>query len=358
MACITDGFCVKFTLKGYKMDINDLKKYYQPLQEGTWKGRVDDLEERDAFRWHQVVQLIDILEQPETTTATYSKDFCFLGFCCDKGVEQNLGRRGAAHAPLIIRKEMANLPLYLDEHTQLFDAGDVVCLNDDMESAQTALAEMVSRLLSQNLFPILLGGGHEIAIGHYNGIKHFISNTAKPTKGRTGIINFDAHFDLRPYNNGPNSGTMFRQIADDCEKENRDFAYFCLGIQRYGNTASLFKKADQLNTTYIMAKDMDETTLHVMIEKLGIFMAENDHIYLTVCSDVFSSAYAPGVSATQPFGLHPELVLKLLKAILSSGKVIGFDIAEVSPRFDEDNRTAKLAAIIIFAVINTLSSTP
>ena len=34
-----------------------------------------------------------------------------------------------------------------------------------------------------------------------------------------GIINFDAHFDLRPYDNGPSSGSMFRQIADIYKKE-------------------------------------------------------------------------------------------------------------------------------------------
>jgi formiminoglutamase len=48
------------------------------------------------------------------------------------------------------------------------------------------------------------------------------------------------------------------------------------------------------------------------------------------------------------------MVLKLLKHVIATKKVVGFDIAEVAPRFDEDNRTAKLAAIVIFAVINSL----
>jgi formiminoglutamase len=60
------------------------------------------------------------------------------------------------------------------------------------------------------------------------------------------------------------------------------------------------------------------------------------------------------VSAPQPFGLHPEIVLKLVKHVIQSGKVVSVDIAEVSPRFDEDNQTAKLAAVTIYAIINTM----
>ncbi len=47
---------------------------------------------------------------------------------------------------------------------------------------------------------------------------------------------------------------------------------------------------------------------------------------------------------------------ELIKYIIKSGKVVSIDIAEVSPRFDEDNQTAQLAAITIYAVINTLSA--
>ena len=84
-------------------------------------------------------------------------------------------------------------------------------------------------------------------------------------------------------------------------------------------------------------------------------MACGENIHLSICCDVFNSANAPGVSAPQPFGLEPEMVLSFVKQILRSGKVISFDISEVSPRFDHDDNTAKLAAVIIYAVLNTLA---
>ena len=67
-----------------------------------------------------------------------------------------------------------------------------------------------------------------------------------------------------------------------------------------------------------------------------------------------ASAFVPGVSAPQPLGMHPETVLRLLKHVLASGKVAGFDIAEVAPRFDHDGATAKVAAILVYAVVEAL----
>ena len=76
--------------------------------------------------------------------------------------------------------------------------------------------------------------------------------------------------------------------------------------------------------------------------------------YMTICADVFSSAFAPGVSATQAVGLEPEAVLPIIKHILRTKKVRGFDLCEISPRFDHDDATVKLGAVIIFTVVNTL----
>lgn len=324
-------------------------KNYVPPEKKYWKGRVDDLEDLDSLRWHQVVEYVDLSAKDNKLELAGVQGFCFLGFCCDIGIEKNLGRQGAFNAPFSLRKEMSNLPCYFGKNARIFDAGNVYCYDSKLEKAQEALAEAVEKILALNLFPVLLGGGHEIAFGHYNGI--IKSNKS----GKLGIINFDAHFDLRPFQNGPNSGTMFAQIADECQTTGKEFSYFCLGIQQYGNTISLFKKADSLKTKYIYAKDIDNSTMINTIEMLDEFIRKQDSIYLTICFDVFSSAYAPGVSAPQPFGVPPEIILRLIKHILRSGKVLSFDIAEVSPRFDSDNRTAKLAAILIFTLINVLS---
>lgn len=55
------------------------------------------------------------------------------------------------------------------------------------------------------------------------------------------MINLDAHFDLRPYDQtGPNSGTGFRQMADHAKEKGQDFPYLILGIQEHNNNLFLF----------------------------------------------------------------------------------------------------------------------
>lgn len=329
-----------------------LDKYYKPTATDVWTGRIDSETNYDAFRLHQWVQRID-LKNDKLNIELGKLGIAFIGFCCDEGVKRNLGRTGAAKGPQNIRKALSNLPCRFTQEVKIFDAGDITCEDENLELSQEALSQAVDKLLDLGLFPIVLGGGHEVAFGHYKGI---LSNLSKKEQNPSiGIINFDAHFDLRPYPNGGSSGTMFRQIADNCEQQGLHYSYLCLGLQKHSNTIELFKTADRLGAQYILAKDIIGSDSWSILEKLDAFIKQNNHIYLTICSDVFSSAFAPGVSATQPLGLDPEDALKLIKYILKSNKVISFDIAEVSPRFDLDNTTANLARVLIFAAIDTLA---
>lgn len=324
---------------------------YKNTDETVWQGRVDSEDNFDAFRFHQWIKNIDLRD--ETLTPFKGKlGFAFIGFCCDEGVKRNKGRIGAAKGPQSIRKELTNLPCVFSKEVKLFDAGDIYCENISLEESQAILSQAVSKLLSLNLFPIVLGGGHEVAFGHYNGILNYLSKTTE--KPNIGIINFDAHFDLRPYPQGGSSGTMFRQISDICKERDLSYSYFCLGVQKHSNTVDLFKTADKLGAQYICAREIVDCDIWTVLEKLDDFIKLQDHIYITVCSDVFSSAFAPGVSASQSLGLEPEKILKFIKHILKSNKVISFDIAEVSPRFDQDNVTADLASVLIFTVISCL----
>jgi formiminoglutamase len=324
--------------------------HYTPADPARWTGRVDDFEDRDAFRWHQVIECLNLSAPAEQLAARSPRGFCLLGYCCDHGVELNLGRTGAARGPEAIRAQLANLPVNFPNTVCLFDGGDVHCRDGDLEGTQRTLAEAVERVLAFGFFPVVLGGGHDVAFGHYLGVlKHL------PGAKRIGILNFDSHLDLRPLRPAATSGTMFTQIAAECRRRGTGLSYLCIGAQKSANTVSLFRIAEELGVETVFAKDMEDADLEPVKQKIDAFLAGNDAIYVTICADVFSSAFAPGVSAPQPFGLHPETILRLLKHVLASGKVVSFDFAEVSPRFDSDDNTAKLAAVFVYALVNTLA---
>lgn len=329
-----------------------MTEHYRPGSAQNWQGRTDSTVDFDGFRWHQWVHPLNLAELP----AAFPEEtlgIAFIGFCCDEGVRRNLGRPGAAKGPAGIRRELSNLPCWFTPSLRLYDAGDINCEDGDLESAQAALSAAVSQLLDSGLFPIVLGGGHELALGHYRGIRdHLLKSRPNPA---IGIVNFDAHLDMRPYDAGGSSGTMFRQIADECRHRQFPYSYLCIGAQQVGNTVGLFRTARELGASFLLSRDLQEAMPWQAVERIEDVIKQNDAVYVTICADVFSSAFAPGVSATQPLGLEPELVLKLLKLLFRSGKVMGFDIAEVAPRFDQDNTTANLAKVLIFSVVNALA---
>ena len=128
-----------------------------------------------------------------------------------------------------------------------------------------------------------------------------------------------------------------------------------MGIQKHSNTLSLFRTADDLGVKYVLGKDLINGNFFEIVHDLDEYIAEQDHIYITICMDCFTSSFAPGVSAPQALGVDPEKVIILLKHIFSTGKPMSFDIAEVSPRFDHDSVTANLASILVYTVVSTMA---
>ena len=106
----------------------------------------------------------------------------------------------------------------------------------------------------------------------------------------------------------------------------------------------------QFNTKIILADELHQGQLEKCVDFIDRIIDQNEMIYLSLCLDVFSAAYAPGVSAMQPLGLTPWHVIPLIRQLAASGKVISYDIAELSPRYDIDQRTAKLAANLIYEI--------
>ncbi|WP_374448143.1 formimidoylglutamase [Providencia sp.] len=299
----------------------------QPFQ---WQGRTDG-ETQEHLRIHQVINKVSPAQ------------FTLIGFASDEGVRRNKGRQGAKAGPDAIRRQLAGLPIH--QPLAIKDMGTVSCDDGDLESAQRRLSDKIIESLTANEHPIILGGGHEVAFGSFQGLFDYVEQNQT---GKTiGIINFDAHFDLREAPEAT-SGTPFLQSAHLCDKHQRPFHYLCLGIADHGNTKVLFDTADRLGCQYIRDKQLSFSQLPQAIKQLQAFIDAVDYLYVTVDLDVFSAAIAPGVSAPAPKGISTETFDELFAVIKNSKKIALFDIAECNPEFDIDNHTAKLAAYLIY----------
>lgn len=298
-----------------------------------WQGREDSEDGDKGLRWHQVVN-----------GGEKHQNCSLVGFACDLGVAANKGRTGAKAGPDVLRAALANYAWH--SNTGLHDQGTIVA-NHDLVEAQSDYASNVSSALNQNHFVIGLGGGHEIAWGSYQGLWQTINK--KPNK-RIGIVNFDAHFDLRRPAPNTSSGTPFRQIAEHCQEHNQDFHYACLGVAKTANTPALFDYAERTQTRYLLD---EHCTVDNAKECLLPMLRHVDYLYITVCLDAFPGHLAPGVSAPSSLGISPQFVIDCIRWLAASQNDYGYqwllaDIAEMNPQFDIDNRTAKLAARVIF----------
>ncbi|QRN04393.1 formimidoylglutamase [Legionella sp. MW5194] len=303
--------------------------HYLPPNPSLWRGREDSLPNE---RFFQHVTCIDIQSQPLSDQGSGT---VITGFASDEGIRRNLGRTGAATGPQALRQELAKLACHFS--ASLIDIGDIVP-NDALEQGQEELATVLDHCHQRGFKTLVFGGGHEIAWGHYLGLSQRYP--------RLGIINFDAHFDLRFPHQGSTSGTPFQQIAEFCQQKQRSFDYCCLGIQSSSNTESLFSLANKYKVSYLTAAQMNQNSFAWQTAFLDDFMLNHEAIYLTVCLDVFAESFAPGVSAPQALGLTPWQVLPLLKYITQTGKVVSIDIAELSPPLDQGQKTARLAAAL------------
>ncbi len=289
-----------------------------------WNGRFDSNEEVDLRLW-QVIKEFD--------SSFKGEGICFVGYDTDDGVERNQGRVGAKDGSNAIRKAIQSFPKV--EGLEIYDYKNLS--SKVLEEAQKEYSEKIMNVIKAGMFPIGLGGGHDIAYGSYCGIRK-----AYPDK-KIGIVNFDTHLDIRPYDNGPTSGTSFKQILDN----DKNAKYSIVGFKKQGNTKRLIDTAKAYNTLILDEEDEEE----YIKEELLKYVETVDIVYVSFCMDVFDAPYAPGVSAPTIMGLDPKKGKRILRSLMDTGKVVCVDFAEVNPQYDIDSRTAKLAGCLAYDIV-------
>jgi formiminoglutamase len=298
----------------------------------AWTGRVDTADGPTALRWHQMVKPL----APDAPPG-----LVLIGFACDEGVRRNGGRVGAKEGPRALRAALANLAWHREY--PVFDAGDVECTDGDLEGAQSRLAELVARAHELKKAPLVLGGGHETAWGTFQGI------AAAHPGARIGVINIDAHLDLRA-DGRANSGTPFYQIAQWCRAHDRPFYYLALGVAAPSNTRALFDRAGELGAVVRLDTELAQGDLDRHAEQIRRLAGLVDVIHLSIDLDVLPASVMPAVSAPAGRGVPLETVEALVAAVLKTGQLAAVDIVELNPSFDIDGHGARVAARLAWQI--------
>jgi formiminoglutamase len=293
-----------------------------------WTGRDDSEDGERAKRIYQF--------------AGDSGQRAVLGFASEAGVRRNKGRVGARQGPKALRAALA--PFAAPANAEPFvDLGDVDVEGDDLEAGQALLGQHIANALAQHERVIVLGGGHETAYGSYLGLRaHFPGS-------KIGIINLDAHLDLRESGvGGPSSGTPFNQIR---RADPDGFDYLCIGLAEESNTIALFERAADWGVRTVMDHDLIRNRA-AADDEIKAIAERSDILHLTIDIDLLPHYQAPGVSAPAARGVPLAAVEHLVETVISAANAHRCalplaDIVELSPPHDKDAMTAKTAALLI-----------
>jgi formiminoglutamase len=277
------------------------------------------------------------------------RHFTIAGYPDDEGIRLNGGRPGASEAPKAIRKYLYKMTPALNEPSDfaLWDLGDV-------DPAKAALADRHDSgslaheaVLASGGRWISFGGGHDYGFSDANGFLKW----AKTQKQRPLVINFDAHFDVRPTSKGLSSGTPFFRMLETYPE--LDFAE--IGIQSQCNSKKHLEWLTQRGGRVLMMEDLEasgESMVTATLRLLDDWLLKPRPTFLSVDIDAFSSAVAPGCSQSWANGFMPQEFFPLFDLLLKRCDVRSLGIYEVSPSLDQDDRTSKLAALIAHRMIS------
>jgi formiminoglutamase len=277
-----------------------------------------------------------------------------IGFPQDEGVHRNGGRTGAALAPERIRhwlyRQTPTDPVHGGDLATLglLDAGDVR-LGGSLDDMQEALGTVVGAVLAAGAIPIVLGGGHETAYGHFLGWHQ----AGRPVA----IVNVDAHLDVRsPLNGLGHSGSPFRQALEYAHGDQPAPAYVCVGAQPYSVSQDHWQWLRERGGSVSWAPEVDGRLLETFDGLRGRFRSEKRSVWVSIDADVVRAADVPGVSAPNPTGLSGIEVARLAYAAGASPEVGSFELVEINPHFDRDDQSIRWGAVVLWNFLSGLAA--
>jgi agmatinase len=171
----------------------------------------------------------------------------------------------------------------------------------------------ISKILKSSKIPVIIGGEHTVSTGAFN---CFAKN-----KKNIGIVQIDAHADLREsYEGSKHSHACVMKRALDL-----NFEIFQIGVRSLCKEEFELRKNKKID--YLDAYDL---YLNKIPEKI---LPDNfpDEIYLTIDVDGFDPCVIPATGTPEPGGLMWYDALKIIKKLSIERKIAGFDVVELAP---------------------------
>lgn len=292
--------------------------------------------------------------------------------------EIGAGKRGASMGMSALRvaawKNGSDLFGHAEESI-LRDENDVLYEDDNTPNAhhidglirfESDLAYEVYKFLRSNIFPMVIGGDHSIAIGSVSGTKMAFPNE------RLGVIWIDAHADLHSPWTTPSGNVhgMPLSLLMNIEKKGRNKPrVFTMDtwdrLRKIGMSGAKLQPSDLV---FIALRDY-EPEEEAIIKEHGIKVITVDQLrqrgaaavaaetlaHLTACEKIHVSfdvdsldpSISVGTGTPVPHGLDLEEARTLLAAFCSDPKTATLDVVEINPALDTGNAMAEAVLTVL-----------
>jgi len=240
-------------------------------------------------------------------------------------------RPGTRFASKVMRGESFGIETYspyLDrdlEDIKVFDGGDLELCFGNTKKALAQIEEFTDKIVSDGKIPCMIGGEHLVTLGAFRALikKHPDIN----------IIHFDAHTDLRNDYLGEklSHATVMRRIWEITG----DGKIYQFGI-RSGERAEF-----EWAKSHVFTNKFNLDGIEIIIEKL-----KDMPVYFSLDLDVLDPSVFPGTGTPEAGGVtYNELMHAIYK--LSGLNIVGFDINELSPAYDQSGVSTAVACKIL-----------
>ncbi len=269
-----------------------------------------------------------------------------LGFpwdaMCISRTGTNMGPRAIREASDQFSFFSANRGIDLTDHYTFADCGDVPVVPGAAVKTMKLAEDMLGEIMAGGAMPITVGGDHSITIAC---VRAFAKHVKKP-----GLILVDSHFDTALEVGG-------EELSHCCPITRAVDAGFDPHNIVIIGTNGWMNPRNELN--YIIEKGITLMPLEMIVEKGPIAVAQEaariagkgtDSIYLTFDIDAIDGAYAPGTGVPAPGGMTSREAIALIRELAKVG-IGGLDLVEVSPPYDHDGITSRLAVQLILEAL-------
>lgn len=251
-------------------------------------------------------------------------------------------RTGARFGPTAIRQASLNIETFsfrsgMDvEDLPLHDAGDLN-VSTDTKKTIDMVALVTKDIVASGKKPVVIGGEHTITLGIMKGLGEKARKTA--------YVSFDAHLDLRKEFMGLKlSHTTFNRLI---KEEVNPAKMVEVGIRSVCKEELAFAKKAGIDI--ITSQEIRKNGVKVVQNKLKEMLKSYENLYLSVDMDILDPAYLPAAQNPEPEGIDTSTLLDIVCSVCDK-RVIGFDVLEIAPNYDQ-GVSAITAAKVIFEML-------